>query len=316
MNSVRFLSAALLLIVLPGCQSDGGRSGAIYVLLPSTSNPFWQEVRRGAEEASAELPSTPVFVRAGAFDTDASQQVQVMRQILDSERVAALVIGPASATEIVPTVARFNRANIPVIVIDSRLSEEDLRQSGAHMDGFVGSPNERGAALAAEYIRARVADSSRVLLLAGSPVHETAHLRSRGFKDAAPTGWHIEERTANWSRMEANRLARALGGEVMPDAVFASNDEMALGFVEGLKGMGLTLERWPIIVGFDATPDGRAAVMEGTLCASIAQNPRELGRQGVAVARQILADTADHPLERMVDLSVVSSNAERCRPGA
>jgi ribose transport system substrate-binding protein len=314
MNRVRLVLAAVLLLLVLGCQPDRGGEGAIYVLLPSTSNPFWQEVRRGAEEAGTE--SVPVIIRAGAFDTDASQQVQVMRQILDSERVAALVVGPASATEIVPTVARFNRAGIPVIVIDSRLAEAELRQSGAHMDAFVGSPNEMGAGLAAEYIRARVGDSGRVLLLAGSPVHETAHLRSRGFKDAASPGWQIDERTANWSRTEANRMARALAGDAVPDGVFASNDEMALGFAEGLRGVGLALERWPVIVGFDATPDGRAAVVDGTICATIAQNPRELGRQGVVLARQLLSDNSVRPLERMVDLSVISSDAARCRPHA
>lgn len=314
MNAMGLSAAALTLFVgLSGCSAKP--TSSTYVLLPSTSNPFWQEVQRGAERASEEFKdSTTVVIRAGATDTDASRQVEVMRQLIDAKQVRALVIGPASASEIVPTIALYNRANIPVVVIDSRLDANALKEASAHVDAFIGSPNEQGAAMAARYLAARIGSGAkRVLLLAGSPVHETAHARSQGFKGASPPAWSIDERTANWSRDEANKMARLMAQGQPPDAVFAANDEMALGFVAGLRGEGIDVSRMPLIVGFDATPDGRAALKEGTLCATIAQDPFELGRAGVEVAVSFINAKLTGPTERMVDLSVVEGDAPRCR---
>lgn len=60
--------------------------------------------------------------------------------------------------------------------------------------------------------------------------------------------------------------------------VFAENDEMALGAVKALGGRaGSSVS----VVGFDGTPDGFKAVEAGTLYASVAQQPKELGRMAV-----------------------------------
>lgn len=60
--------------------------------------------------------------------------------------------------------------------------------------------------------------------------------------------------------------------------VFAENDEMALGAV---KALGSKAGRTVSVVGFDGTPDGLKAVAAGTLYASVAQQPKELGRIAV-----------------------------------
>ncbi|GAB2446116.1 hypothetical protein GCM10027162_48370 [Streptomyces incanus] len=62
------------------------------------------------------------------------------------------------------------------------------------------------------------------------------------------------------------------------DGVFAENDEMALG---AIKALGSKAGKSVQVVGFDGTPDGLKAVGEGTLYASVAQQPRELGRIAV-----------------------------------
>ncbi len=62
------------------------------------------------------------------------------------------------------------------------------------------------------------------------------------------------------------------------NGVFAENDEMALGAV---KALGTKAGKAVPVVGFDGTPDGLKAVEAGTLYASVAQQPRELGRIAV-----------------------------------
>ena len=65
--------------------------------------------------------------------------------------------------------------------------------------------------------------------------------------------------------------------------VFAENDEMALG---AIKALGSKAGKSVQVVGFDGTPDGLKAVEAGTLYASVAQQPSELGRIAVDNALQ------------------------------
>ncbi|MGC0340562.1 ABC-type sugar transport system substrate-binding protein [Streptomyces sp. SLBN-8D4] len=67
--------------------------------------------------------------------------------------------------------------------------------------------------------------------------------------------------------------------------VIAANDEMALG---AIKALGSKAGRSVSVVGFDGTPDGLNAVKNGTLFASVAQQPSQLGKIAVDNALKAL----------------------------
>lgn len=67
--------------------------------------------------------------------------------------------------------------------------------------------------------------------------------------------------------------------------VIAANDEMALG---AIKALGSRASRSVQVVGFDGTPDGLTAVENGTLYASVAQQPSQLGKIAVDNALKAL----------------------------
>ena len=66
--------------------------------------------------------------------------------------------------------------------------------------------------------------------------------------------------------------------------VFAENDEMALGAIKALGSKAGTSAQ---VIGFDGTPDGLKAVADGSLYASVAQQPKELGRIAVRNALRV-----------------------------
>lgn len=68
-------------------------------------------------------------------------------------------------------------------------------------------------------------------------------------------------------------------------AVFAQNDEMALGALRALQTAG---KSDVMVVGFDGTPDGEKAVKDGKLAATIAQLPEQIGATGVQTADKVL----------------------------
>jgi ribose transport system substrate-binding protein len=71
------------------------------------------------------------------------------------------------------------------------------------------------------------------------------------------------------------------------NALFAASDLMALGATEAIAAAGRTGSI--TVVGFDAIEEARVAIGKGTMAASIAQNPAQMGRMGVDAAVKVLA---------------------------
>ncbi|MDY6896279.1 MAG: substrate-binding domain-containing protein, partial [Thermotogota bacterium] len=97
----------------------------------------------------------------------------------------------------------------------------------------------------------------------------------------------VARQTANYNRAEGlTVMENLLQAYPDVDAVFAHNDEMALGALEAIKAAGKLQDI--IVVGFDATPDALASVENGELSATIAQQPYTMGEMAVEKAHEYL----------------------------
>ena len=74
-------------------------------------------------------------------------------------------------------------------------------------------------------------------------------------------------------------------------AIFAQNDEMALGAYEAAKSAGKNI----IIVGFDGSQDGLKSVKNGQLSATVAQQPELIGEKAIEVSKDIANKKAISP---------------------
>ena len=70
------------------------------------------------------------------------------------------------------------------------------------------------------------------------------------------------------------------------DALFACSDLMALGALEAIAAAGKTGRIR--VVGFDALDDARKAIAAGTMEASVAQFPSEMGRVAIESAVKVI----------------------------
>jgi len=304
----------LVYAVVSTSTSKNGQSLA--AVLPTAANPYWQEMQTGIEKGTKKLPDRwNLVARTGSEDTDVDEQINILNTIINSRNIDALIIGPASSSTIVPTVKKYNKNDIPVIVVDSELDSTALHENNAHYEVFIGSRNRQGGMKAARRIEEYIGSGKHpVGIIGGSTGHQTAIARRNGFVSAAPNSWQIEIQNAGWDRKKANRVMRSFTQGDMPEAVFAASDQMALGAVDALKSMGIPKSDWPILVGFDATEAGRDAVTRGELCATIAQQPSEIGRRAVDQARKLITTERSETGKRiMVDTHVVPKKAKGCR---
>jgi ribose transport system substrate-binding protein len=307
--------AVLALAVLApaaGCNRGGsaGTSGAprVAFVMKTLNHPFFLDMQRGAEAAAA-ATGVQLVVQAAEREIDVEKQVQIIENLLQTG-IRALIVTPSGSREIATAIAKANRANVPVIVVDTRVDPKAAADNDLKLASFIGSDNYEGGRLAGEHL-AKVTDGkARVAVLEGIPGHETGDSRLRGFRDALAThpGMTIvASQPANWERDQGFTVFQnMLQAHPETDALFACSDLMALGALEAIAAAGGSGRIR--VVGFDALDDARKAIEAGRMEASVAQSPREMGRLAVESAAKLLRGERI-PADQKVAIALVTRGA-------
>ncbi|WP_442914803.1 D-ribose ABC transporter substrate-binding protein [Marinitoga sp. 1155] len=247
--------------------------------LSTLNNPFFVELRNGALQEAVNQGVDIVVVDA----QDKSYKQLNDIEDLVQQRVDLIIINPTDSDAIVAAVEEANDAGIPVITVDRAAN-------GGKVILHIASDNVAGGAMAAKYIAELLNGKGNVVELEGIPGTSAARDRGKGFENELkkyPNLKLIAKQTANFNRAEGLTVMENLL-QAYPDidAVFAQNDEMALGAIEAIKSEGKLGKI--VVVGFDAIPDAIAAVKNGEMAATVAQQPSLMGELAVRKAVEYL----------------------------
>ncbi len=280
---------ALTLALVLGTSAFGQTIG---LSVSTLNNPFFVTLRDGAQ-AMADQLGFELLV------TDAQDSVST--QISDIEDliqrgVQVLIVNPTDSDAVVPAVLAANAAGVPVIAVDRGVG------AGAQLAYYIVSDNVAGGAAAGEYICEMIGGTGSVVELEGIPGVSATRERGQGFNEAiaaaCPDVTVVARQTANFNRAEGlTVMENILTAQPEIDAVFAHNDEMALGALQAIEASGRDI----LVVGFDATDDAVQAVDDCRMGATVAQLPAQLGAQAVEAAQTILTDGAP---ESVVNVAV------------
>ena len=280
-----------MLFAFTSCQRGTDQAGGaprIALVLKTANNPFFIDMQKGAEEAAKKL-GVNLIVQAAEREVDVEKQMQIIENLIQA-KVAALCVTPSGSREIVPAIEKANRAAIPVVIVDTRVDPKAMSESEGKIATFIGSDNYEGGKLAGEFLAKRLGGKGKVAVLEGIPGHETGDSRLKGFRDAIRAMPGIEivaSQTANWERDQGfNVFQNILQSHPDVQAVFACSDLMALGAVEAIAAAKKTGQI--AVVGFDALTEAREAVMRGTMDATVAQFPAEMGALAVENAYRVI----------------------------
>src|SRR3954466_6975416 len=260
----------------------------VALVLKTLNHPYFVDMRRGAQEAADRLGVT-LPVQAGERQIDVEKQMQIVENLIQTG-IQALAITPSGSREIVSALVKARDAKVPIVVVDTRLDAKAAADAGVHAETFVGSDNYEGGRLAGEYLVKATGGKAHVGILEGIPGHETGDSRLRGFREAVKdaTGVTIvASQPANWERDQGfNVFQNMLQAHPDIDSVFACSDLMALGAVEAIRAAGKT--GTIKVIGFDALDDAKKAIAAGTMAASVAQFPSEMGKAAVESAVKVI----------------------------
>jgi len=286
-----------MLALSAGLVTTAQDSPTIGLSVSTLNNPFFVTLVSGAQEA-ADAAGAELIV-LDAQDDSATEAANI--DDLIAQGVDAILINPTDSDAIVPSILAANDAGIPVFTVDRSAS-------GGDVVSHIASDNVAGGRLAAAFICDALDSSGAVVELEGIPGTSAARDRGAGFNayiEEECSGLEVVARqTANFNRAEGLTVfENILQAEDTIDAVFAHNDEMILGAIEAAQAAG---REGIVFVGFDAIDDAVAAVGDGTLAATVAQQPALIGALGVETALASLG--GEEVLDAIpVDLALVTA---------
>ncbi len=287
---VALILTAVFFPMFGGGQTETNDDTITIAFVPKTmASPYWIRMSEGIDAAAKELGVT-VQTQAANAETDVEKQVQIVENFI-IKGVDAILLAPSGSKELVSVVKKANDANIPVIIVDSGLDESSMKAQGAYYETFVGSDNYDGGVKAGEFMLNlfKGQGNVKVAVLEGIAGHESGDMRKAGFNDAIAGSnlTVVSSQTAQWERTKGfDVFQNMLTAHPDIQALFACNDEMALGAVEAIEQAGRTGDI--VVVGFDANSDALAAVKAGKMSGTVAQFPAEMGAEALKAALAVL----------------------------
>ncbi|QYN44704.1 ribose ABC transporter substrate-binding protein RbsB [Gilliamella sp. ESL0441] len=248
------------------------------VLVVSTlNNPFFVTLKDGAVKKANELGYDLVVL--DSQNNPAKELANVEDTIVKNAKV--ILINPTDSEAVGNAVLAANKAGIPVITLD-RASIK------GKVISHIASDNIAGGKMAGDFIFEKLGATAKVIQLQGIVGTSASRERGEGFiKSQQQNNFTLlTAQPADFDRAKGmNVMQNLLSAYPSVQAVFAENDEMALGAVRAIKTAG---RDDILVIGFDGTDDGIKSVEKGKLAATVAQQPEKIGAIGIEVADKVL----------------------------
>ncbi|KQU62923.1 ribose ABC transporter substrate-binding protein RbsB [Rossellomorea marisflavi] len=239
------------------------------------NNPFFVSIKEGVQKEAKAQGMKVIVVDA---QNDAAKQINDVEDLIQ-QGVDLLLINPTDSSAISTAVQSANSIGIPVVTLDRSADKGDVAT-------LVSSDNEKGGEMAADYLIKELGEGTKVAELEGVPGASATRERGAGFHNLADDKLDVTaKQTANFDRTQGlNTMENILQGNPDIKAVFAHNDEMALGAQQAIQSSG----RDVLVVGFDGNEDALKSIEEGNLSATVAQQPEEIGKLAVQAGADVL----------------------------
>lgn len=252
-------------------SGNSGTTTKVGMSLSTLNNPFFVQMKAGAQ---AEAKHAGIDLTVTDAQNDASQQANQLQNFTGAG-MQSIIVNPVDSDAVGPAVRAANKADIPVVAADRGVNKAETAT-------LVASDNVAGGRLAAKALADKLGGKGDIVVLQGTAGTSASRERGKGFAEglkAYPGIKVVASQPADFDRTKGlDVMTNLLQSHSHITGVFAENDEMALGAV---KALGSKAGNSIDVVGFDGTPDGLKAVAAGTLYASVAQQPKELGKIAV-----------------------------------
>jgi ribose transport system substrate-binding protein len=282
------------------CSKQKTQSGKkkIGVTLLARAHQFYKDLEEGLKK-TADKYGYELFIYSADFDL--SKQISQIEDLI-TKKVDAMIVCPADSKGIGLGIKKANDAKIPVFTADITAAEGDVV---CH----IASDNKAGGAKAGEYLVKAINGKGKIALI-NHPTVTSVLDRVAGFKEVLakyPDIQIVADVDGNGERDKSLKCAADIL-QAHPDinAIFGINDDSALGALAAVKEVK---KDKIVIVGYDATPEARDAILNNTnLKADVVQYPKVIGEKTIDIINQYFT-TNQAPKIIPVEVGIVDKEA-------
>lgn len=319
---ISLILVGIMILGMVGCTSTGIENGdsdktdtvetekskikkediEIYWIGKTLNNPWWISVSDFAQK-EADALGVGLTIAIPQEEVDLEKQVSMIEAAIE-KKADAIVISAASSDGVIPAIKKAREEGIKIINFDTRISDKDV------IDAFVGGDDVEGAYKAGKYICEKLGGEGEVAIITGLMAQSTGIDRYEGFMNACaeyPGIKVVAEQGAEWSSDKAADVTtNILTAHPDVKAIFACNDQMAVGMVNAAKSAGKSSDDL-ILVGYDGILDAVNMTMDGDLDAFVSLPNLDEASMGVKLATSlVMNEDYEYDREIIYDCTLVT----------
>ncbi|MEO5804646.1 MAG: ABC transporter substrate-binding protein, partial [Verrucomicrobiota bacterium] len=271
MKSILLLTATVLALCSCGKKADntGGKFTVGFSQIGAESG--WRTAE--TDSIQGEAKNRGIDLRFSDAQQKQENQIKALRTFL-AQGVSAIILAPVRETGWEPVLREIKAAKIPVILVDRGVEVED----DSLYTTLIASDFLEEGRMVAKWLAAKLNRKGNIVELQGSPGASAAIDRKKGFEEGiAPyaTMKIIKSQTGDFTRSKGKEVMEAFlkaeGKNI--NAVYAHNDDMALGAIQAIEEAGLKPGTDIIIVSIDGVKPAFEAIVAGKLNCTVECNP-------------------------------------------
>jgi ribose transport system substrate-binding protein len=286
-----------LCLALPTAQAEGHKIG---VLLKGRTK-FWSAVEQGAMAAGEKL-GVEVTVKTPPTESDVSAQI-LMLNALAKQGVEAIILVPINKETLAKPAAALAAQGIKIIVLDSPL-DGDIAST------FIGTNHRSAGVAAGELLKTLVTENDQVSLFRHSQDNAATNNRETGAVEKLREAYpkivvYSDVFAGNEKELQAERAKLLLSKHPATKLILASSTPATMAMLEVLAHHEPLGEIKLVGFGFNLNEEVSAALEAGILHGWVAQQPKEIGYQGVVTAVDLLNGKTVPPVHS-IDVFIVT----------
>jgi ribose transport system substrate-binding protein len=266
-------------VFVGGCKQTGGGKRYKLAFVTNNASDFWTIARKGTEKAAAELPNADIEFRIDS-DGTAAEQTRIVDDLL-AQGINGIAISPVDP---VNQLQMLNRAGQQALVIT-----QDSDAPNSNRVCYIGTDNVAAGRQAGGLVKEALPQGGKIMVFVGTLDAANAQQRYQGLKEALQ-GANIQildVRTDNADRVRAKSNAADalvnqsdLAGMV---GLWAYNGPAILGAVRDAGKIGKIK-----IIAFDEEDETLNGIKDGSIYATVVQQPFEFGHQSMKLMARVL----------------------------
>jgi len=276
--SAALMSAALMLASPVLYAADGApklaqkSSYKVGFAQAENNNPWRIAETKSMQDVAASCGWQLVVTDAGG---SAAKQVADVDSMI-AQKVDLIVLPPREEKPLIPAVMKAKKAGIPVILVDRNVDQK-VAKAGQDYVTFIGSDFVDQGRRAAEWLVKATGGKGTIIQLEGTTGSSPANDRKKGF-DAViaknPGMKIVASQSGDFARDKGRQVAQSLlQAHPTATAIYAHNDEMAIGAITALEAAGKKPGKDVLVVSIDGTKDALTAIAAGKMGATVQSSP-------------------------------------------